>query len=659
MGTTESNTNPENGIHTSSVEHDYLTGLANRRGLYDYYDSLGKNHVLHAMFIDIDNFKRVNDIYGHSMGDKLLIAISHLIQNHTRSFTSRIGGDEYVVLLDGELDTEKVEHTASDLISNMERIDFRTDILSLVSLSIGIVFSQSASQPLDDILAKCDAAMYQSKYNGKNKYTIYQSNDKTLEINRNMEEEMEDALKNGEFQVWFQPKVNMISSKLYGAEGLSRWVHPKDGVREPITYIPLFEKNGFIAKLDMYIYEEVCRLKASWAGQIYEHIPVSVNMSRLHLYDKHFVEELVRIADQYHVPTAELEIEITESTFIKDNAELIKVIDVLHSRGFMVSIDDFGSGYSALNLLKDLSVNTVKIDKEFLQASSNTFRGKKVIRNVIALCRDLKIDVVTEGVETLEQVDFITRCGCPIGQGFYYSRPLPAVEFARYAEEHLSNFGNDFTFRFNGTLDSADGSMKGHICGETLRYEKGIFSDAGSILFPGGAVETNIIELPPEILVNDSYTISMWIRPKELHQWTSVLYVKFETGFMGISPLAWEGHSDFRIRDSREVNGWYDASACQLQKDLWWHFIVSYNANTETATTFVNGDVLAVMKEIPTNRYVKRIVLGGDVFQPSFIGNICELVIYNEAKDYDFMQELHEAYINNEKFVGGPLKKLL
>ena len=142
MGTTESNTNPENGLHTSSVEHDYLTGLANRRGLYDYYDSLDKNHVLHAMFIDIDNFKRVNDIYGHSMGDKLLIAISHLIQNHARSFTSRIGGDEYVVLLNGELDTENVEHTASDLISNMERIDFRTDILSLSSIRSASIFNR-------------------------------------------------------------------------------------------------------------------------------------------------------------------------------------------------------------------------------------------------------------------------------------------------------------------------------------------------------------------------------------------------------------------------------------------------------------------------------------------------------------------------------------
>ena len=329
MGMAESNRNPENGTQNPGIEHDYLTGLANRRGLYDHYDSLAEDRIVHAMFIDIDNFKRVNDIYGHSMGDKLLIAISHLIQNHAQGFTARIGGDEYVVLLDGELDTAEVEHTADQLISNMEHIDFRTDILSLVSLSIGIVFSQTASQPLDDILAKCDAAMYQSKYDGKNKYTIYSAEDKTLEINRNIEAEMEDALKNGEFQVYLQPKVNMVSSRLYGAEGLSRWVHPVDGIRPPASYIPLFEKNGFITQLDLYIYEEVCRLKAAWTGEIYQHIPVSVNMSRLHLYNKHFVDDLMEIAAKYNIPPQELEIEITENTFIKDNAELIKVIDIL------------------------------------------------------------------------------------------------------------------------------------------------------------------------------------------------------------------------------------------------------------------------------------------------------------------------------------------
>lgn len=659
MDKSSGSNHPKSNFNAADIEKDYLTGLANRRGLYDYYASLEDESIIHAMYIDIDNFKRVNDIYGHSMGDKLLIAISNLIQNYTHGFCSRIGGDEYVVLLDGILAVAETEAIAESLIKNMELIDFRGDILSLVSLSIGIVHSQQASQPLDDILAKCDAAMYQSKNDGKNKYTIYNSQDKTLEINRNIEAEMEDALKNGEFQVWLQPKINMISSRLYGAEGLSRWIHPRDGLRTPKSYIPLFEKNGFISQLDMYIFEEVCRLKASWAGEIYEHIPISVNMSRLHLYNSHFVDDLVEIAEKYNIPTTELELELTESIFIKDNAEIIKVINALQSRGFMVSIDDFGSGYSALSLLKDLSVNTVKLDKDFLHSSSDTFRGKKVIRNVTALCRDLKIDVVTEGIETQEQIDFITSCSCPIGQGFYYSKPLPADKFVVFAENHLSNLENDFTFRFNGNLKSEDNRLEGYLCGNGLQYEDGIFTDSKSLLFPGGAVETNIIELPPEALVNDSYTVSLWLRPKKLHQWTSVLYVKFETGFFSICPLAWEGHSDFRIRDSREVNGWYDINSCQLQKDFWWHFIISYNANTETATVFVNGDVLSILKEVPTNRYVKRIILGGDVFQPSFIGNICELVIYNEAKDYDFMKELHESYINNEKFAAQPLKKLL
>ena len=241
---------------------DYLTGLISRRGLYDYYASLDKSKFIHAMFLDIDNFKRVNDVYGHSMGDKLLICVSQLIQSHTDGFTSRIGGDEYVILLDASIKPNDVEILAQTMLEDLENLDFRKDILSLISLSIGIVFNQPVSQILDDILAKCDAAMYQSKYDGKNRYTVYRSYDKTLEINRNIELEMYDALKTGQFHVYLQPKVNMVSSELYGAEALSRWVHPEDGLRRPDMYIPLFEKNGFISSLYMYVYEEVCKLKA-------------------------------------------------------------------------------------------------------------------------------------------------------------------------------------------------------------------------------------------------------------------------------------------------------------------------------------------------------------------------------------------------------------
>ncbi len=630
---------------------DYLTGLVNRRGIYDYYESLNKSSHVHAMFIDIDNFKRVNDIYGHSTGDKLLICISQLIVEHTKSFAARMGGDEYVVLFESTKSEKEITDMSERMLAGMQSIDFRKDILSLVSLSIGIVLNQSVSQQLDDILAKCDAAMYQAKYDGKNRYTIYKEYDKTIEINRNIELEMEDALKNGEFQVYFQPKVNMITTDLYGAEALSRWVHPADGVRPPVTYIPVFEKNGFISKLDMHIYEEVCRAKATWSDKPYAHIPVSVNMSRLHLYDHHFPDKLLAIAQKYGIPSSELEIEITESVFIKDSSEMISMVHRLREVGFLVSIDDFGSGFSALNLLKDLPVDTIKLDREFLHVSSNTARGKKVIRNVIAMCRDLKMDVVTEGIETKDQIDFITSCGCPIAQGFYYAPPLPIEDFLKFADEYSKNPHLSHNFRLSGTLESEDGLFEGSYCGEGFEWQQGIFKESKSLHFPGGGHEENCVLLPETTLVNDSFTLSIWLKPEQLHSWTCALYVKYETGFLAIHPQAWEGVSDTRIRDSRDINGWYDASGAPLQAGLWYHYVVTYNAKTETVVAFINGEVVSIVENVPTNRYAKQIMLGSDPYQPSYQGNLCELVIYNEPKDYDFVRELHARYTSRDNFI--------
>ena len=675
----------EEAVIESGAGLDYLTGLPNRRGLYTTYAGLGEDTLLHAMFVDIDNFKRINDIYGHSMGDELLICISAHIKSVTDSFSARIGGDEFVVLMDGELTHEEVCARAERLIEGMEELDFRKDILSLISLSIGIVFDQHARQSLDEVLSRCDAAMYQSKYNGKNQYTIYDSEDRTFEISRDIELEMEDALARGEFKVFFQPKVNMVTSEIVGAEALSRWQHPKDGLRLPAVYIPVFEKNGFISKLDMFIYEEACRCKASWRDRTYGDLPISVNMSRLHLFDRGFPMQLMRIADRYGVPYDELEIEITENVFVKDAQELIRMTMALQQIGFMVSIDDFGSGFSSLNLLKDLEVDTVKMDKEFLKSSSNTPRGRHIIRSVIAMCRDLKIQVVTEGIETKEQVDFISHCGCQIAQGFYYAGALDVERFEAFAAEHKRDALEAYRFRLDeGELKSLEGDITARFAGglpelsghggpdgtplsgetdtinrETFAYTDGIFRGHSAVAFPGGAVEHNVIEISPDAIVNDSYTVSMWLRPRELHMWAAVIYIKFETGFAAFCPLAWEGHASFRIRDSREVNGWYDVTTCQLSTDMWWHIVISYNAMTETGICFVNGEPIAVVDDIPANRFVKRIMVGGDVFQPSFIGDICEVVFYNEAKDYDFVRELHRAYITSPDYIGGELRSLL
>ncbi|MCR4897310.1 MAG: EAL domain-containing protein [Lachnospiraceae bacterium] len=631
---------------------DYLTGLDNRRGLYDHYNNLPAKTSIHAMFLDVDNFKRVNDIYGHSMGDRLLIEIADLIKSHTDGFPARIGGDEFVVLFPGEYTQKQLKEMATRMLEGMQHLNFRKDILSLTSLSIGLVMNQPTSASLDDILYKCDAAMYQAKYNGKGRLAIYRKSDKQAEINRNIELEMESALETGEFVVYFQPKVNMVTTELSGAEALSRWIHPADGLRTPDQYIPLFEKNGFISRLDLYVFEEVCRIKRTWKGEKYEHIPVSVNVSRLHLFNEEFPTTLLEIAGRYGIAPGELEIEITEGVFIKDNAEMIHMVNLLQKAGFLVSIDDFGSGFSALTLLKDIQVDTIKLDREFLRSSSDSFRGQKVIRNIIAMCRDLKLDVVTEGIETREQMDFILSCGCQIAQGFYYSKPIPLEEFRAFAEAYMTNPIECFSFRLNGSLRSEDGSREGTVNGEGLTYCPGIFRDTLSLHFPGGAAEKNTVFLPEDSIVNDSFTISMWLRPEVNQAWSSAIYVKFETGFLTVCPLSVNASSVARFRDSREVNGWYDLPACQLREGEWVHYVVTYNAKAERAVVFINGEVAFSMDHVPTNRSVKWIILGGDVFQPSFRGEICEVRIYNECQDFDFISSLHDEYRFAEDFCG-------
>ena len=633
------------------MERDFLTNLPNRRSLYQYYLSLPQDMKIHAMFLDVDNFKKVNDIHGHNMGDQLLVCIANFLLSEDLVFVARLGGDEFVILLDGIMPADQVPALAERLLSDFKEMNFRKDVLSLVSLSVGVILDQEVTQPLDDILEKCDNAMYQAKMSGKNRYTLYSELDSILEINRKLEKEMEEAMQNGDFKIYLQPKINMATSELYGVEALSRWVHPVEGIRPPKVYIDLFEKNGFITKLDLHIYEEACKLKASWKGTKYEHIPVSVNMSRLHLYDRVFPERLEAIAKRYEVDLPELEMEITESTFVKDSDELIAVVSRLKEKGFLVSIDDFGSGFSALYLLKDLPVDTIKIDRGFLQSSTNDARGKTVLRNIITMCKDLKMDVVTEGVETKEQVNFVISCGCQIAQGFFYAKPMPVCEFYDFAEEYIGNARDNNTFRLNGSLVSEDGSLEGQISGQGLYFAQGIFSDSSSLYFPGGGQEENVVVLPNDVIVSDSFTISMWIRPKSVTTWTSALFVKFESGFCSIVPYAWEGKSCCRLRDATVVNGWYDIASCQFRENTWYHYVITYNAKTEVAVGFMNGEAVGRLENVPTNRFVNLAYIGGDMYQPSFHGNICELIFYNEAKDYDFVKKLHQSYTESENFI--------
>lgn len=461
-----------------------------------------------------------------------------------------------------------------------------------------------------------------------------------------IEREMEYALENGQFHVYLQPKVNMVTTKLYGAEALARWVHPVWGLLPPAVFIPIFEQNGFVSKLDMYIFEEVCRIKSQWKeqGKIYANTTISANMSRVHLHENDFCDAISAIADKYNIPHNELELEITESLFEEDVKVLIDNVDRIRKQGFLVSIDDFGSGFSALNILKDLYVDVIKIDRDFMHGSGGTARGKGIIRNVIALCMDLKVDVITEGIETQEQAEFIKKCGCQIAQGYYYSKPLPLPEFEIFAEKYAIATLNCYEFTLDGTLKSKDGSVEGEMVGEGLEYREGLQTGTKSLYFPGGAQGKNLVTIPAHIMVSQSYAIFMWIKPEKLYPWACVLYIRHDIGFATISPLAWDRQSDFRIWNSIGIEGWFDSPAPVCEEGVWTHYGIVYDSKNEIMKTYINGKLVGSLEHVPTNRHVEQFVLGGDAFQPSFNGCLCEVAIYNEVKEDEFVKELYDSY---------------
>ena len=636
---------------------DYLTQFANRRGIYEYYNDINKTEIIHVVFIDVDNFKRINDLYGHSVGDTVLSIISNVLRKKfSNSQISRIGGDEFIVIIDGSVKGDEVIEIIESFIKDIEKLDDRKDIFSNISLSIGVVLDQNVNQSFDDLLAKCDHVMYEAKAKRDNGYIIYKSIEEDIETDRSIKAEMMNALEERQFVVYLQPKVNMINMRLVGAEALVRWDHPVDGLRFPGQFIPLFEKNGFIAKLDLYVFEEVCKMKNKLKGTEYENICISVNISRIHLFHRHFPDILKSIADSYGVPTRELEIEVTESVFIKNKMKLVEIINQFREYGFYVSIDDFGSGYSALNMLKDITAEIIKIDKEFLRLSSDDERGKKVLKNVINMCKDLKMEVITEGVETKEQAEFVVSCGCQIAQGYYYAKPMDFDKFMEFADEITKDACDEVEFTFDNTLESDDKTYSGKYVPEKnskeYKYVDGIIKGKKAIRLFGGRKELNLIKIPHKLISTESFSIMLWVRIEEINNWTSVFYVKYEMGFISIVPRNDQESADFRMRDSRDVDGWYDVYAPKVEQNEWTHLAITYDANFETGKIYVNGKCMGQLGGMPALRYAKLIYVGGDVFQDSLKGDICNLIIYSVVKSDEEIKEKYDSYVDDENFIG-------
>lgn len=372
---------------------------------------------------DVAKFKAINEMYGETFGDELLnyfIESLKIICNKNQLFV-RLTADVFMILTsyDTKQDILDFIEVLNTNLSGYKKIAYR--------LVFGVGFVDDVKERLRKYGDQAALARQSIKGNVLTHVAFYEEGMKnTILTGKYVEDHMEQALTNHEFVMYLQPKYSIPNGTMVGAEALVRWIQPERGIISPADFIPIFEKNGFVKKMDIYIWEEACKTIRSWMDEGMAPLPISVNVSRLHLSDDHFIDMLNHLVEQYQIPKEYLEIEITETA---ENSGLSEGIYLLKKNGYTLLMDDFGSGYSSLNTLKDTQFDIIKIDRGFLQDFIGSERGQKIVEHTIQMTKSIGLDMVAEGVETEEQAMFLMGCGCDVAQGFYYAKPMAVENF--------------------------------------------------------------------------------------------------------------------------------------------------------------------------------------------------------------------------------------
>jgi len=391
-----------------------------------------------VVYANIDRFKLINDAYGDDEGDVVLKKIHQIIDEEMLSWdeaSGRIMADNFGMLM-RFLSMNKLEHRLARINEQLSSLKDKDGVEYGIKLYFGIYQVVDKNESVSAMLEKANLALKRVTHSMQHlvHMGVYDEKDKKqLGREKELEMKMERALKNGEFIPYLQPKYELENETIGGAEALVRWMDPVEGMIVPNEFIPLFEKNGFIVELDLYMFEQVCRLVEKWNKNGYRIIPISVNMSRGHFSVPGFFERYMQILSRYDVPDRSIEIELTESLFYNEMSMLKELIDKIHEAGMLCSIDDFGSGYSSLNMLKEVEVDALKLDRVFFKETEDNKRSKSVINSVIHLAQDLELRTISEGVEVRSQVDYLKEAECDYIQGYIFARPMPVSDFEKIA----------------------------------------------------------------------------------------------------------------------------------------------------------------------------------------------------------------------------------
>ncbi|WP_283597549.1 putative bifunctional diguanylate cyclase/phosphodiesterase [Photobacterium phosphoreum] len=413
-------------------EHDFLTGLMNRRGVSAALKA-SHHHLAHysLLFLDLDGFKLVNDSYGHAVGDKLLRAVAIRLLNvvKDKGLVARFGGDEFIIQIETR-NYISIANFANQIIDTLNRPFHIKDIGELsISCSIGTSNYPNDANNFDQLVTQADMAMHCAKQRGRNcYYPFLQEMADALYRKMTLRHHLSQALENHDFELYYQPIINLENKKLKGFEALIRWHDESLGQVSPAEFIPLAEETGQIVPLGLWILHNACQQLAYWTQHYKQTFIISINLSRAQL-QPNLADTIEQIINQYNVNPSQLALEITESAMLQDYSETKPCLDALAKMGIELYLDDFGTGYSSLSQLHDLPISTVKLDQSFVQGEHTS--SKVIIEATKAICEKLNLRIVAEGVETQPQLDYITQCGFDYCQGYFFSKPMPVHELER------------------------------------------------------------------------------------------------------------------------------------------------------------------------------------------------------------------------------------
>ncbi|MCR9192141.1 MAG: EAL domain-containing protein [Gammaproteobacteria bacterium] len=427
-------------------EYDFLTDLPNKLSLeITLKKSLAraeKNCKLMALlYLDLDNFKDVNDTLGHDVGDRLLQEVADLLLQDLRKNDSvyRIGGDEFAIILDEVKKPEDAANTATKIINKFLKPRVFDNHEFFINTSIGIAIYPDAGKTITELVKNADSAMYHAKNSGRGNYQYFTPKlNKKIEQHLRFDTRLYQAIENSEFHLVYQPQMSFKTGQIIGFEALLRWDHPTMGDVPPTKFLKLAEKSGFILAIGDWVLQQATKDFIQIPN--YQNYIMNINLSTSQLHQKGIVTKILDTLKTHQIKPKNFGIELTESVLLSDPEDSVRNINDLSDQGIKISIDDFGTGYSSLAYLKTLSVSYLKIDQSFVADLLEDTNDAAIVRSTLLLAHELGIEVVAEGIETREQFDFLNQHDCDIAQGFLFSKPMTLAKLQRFLKTHKSTF---------------------------------------------------------------------------------------------------------------------------------------------------------------------------------------------------------------------------